>query len=606
MLVACGAAAAALVLARRPRPDGDRSLAAADRAGARARQRLGRAAGRRLPRQPGQVGAAALVGALALAALVAAFRRRPWLFAIAAFAVLPLRVPIEIGGETANLLVPLYLVIAAGFITFGAPSNEHRADEQRDAWPVWLRRLLAATLVLYAIQATYSEDVANAIENIGFFLVPVRGPVRAARRGPLDPRAARRVLVAVAARRRGVRGGRHLPVLRRRPVPQPRALRRQPAARLLPGQLDLLRPEHLRPLPGAGDHRARRLHRLGRLAARSDRGARGIRDRSARRSRSATRSPASRPCSPGSGSSRSCAGAGAGAVAFGALGVAGLVALAVAGGTPTSDIEDYRSIDSGHADLIEGGLELAADRPFAGWGSGSFGRAFYEQIEPARTTVSHSEPITVAAEQGADRAARLRRPAGHRAGHVCSAARRAARWPARAVAACFVAMLVPSLGYAGFVIDPATWALLGLGVALRRSARPRYRGDVRVPAPPRDHGRRVHGLERALEADRGLPAAGLHRLPDAGRLRRRRGDAGLGDRGQHRRPPRPDRGAAALLLPRRRAPRSGSSRPASRRSSGRRPRRPRSGSRSPSRSPRRCSTAPTPSSPGSRCSACGR
>ena len=39
--------------------------------------------------------------------------------------------------------------------------------------------------------------------------------------------------------------------------------------------------------------------------------------------------------------------------------------------------------------------------PVAGWGSGAFGRAFYEHIEQARTTVSHSEPITVAAEQGA-------------------------------------------------------------------------------------------------------------------------------------------------------------------------------------------------------------
>ena len=39
-------------------------------------------------------------------------------------------------------------------------------------------------------------------------------------------------------------------------------------------------------------------------------------------------------------------------------------------------------------------------RPIAGYGSGSFGRAFYEHIEQARTTVSHSEPVTVAAEQG--------------------------------------------------------------------------------------------------------------------------------------------------------------------------------------------------------------
>ena len=44
----------------------------------------------------------------------------------------------------------------------------------------------------------------------------------------------------------------------------------------------------------------------------------------------------------------------------------------------------------------------------------------------------------------------------------------AASSPARAaVAACMAAMVVHSLGYAGFVIDPATWALLALGVALR-------------------------------------------------------------------------------------------------------------------------------------------
>ena len=35
-------------------------------------------------------------------------------------------------------------------------------------------------------------------------------------------------------------------------------------------------------------------------------------------------------------------------------------------------------------------------------------------------------------------------------------------------AACFVTILIDSFGYTGFTIDPATWALLGLGVALRR------------------------------------------------------------------------------------------------------------------------------------------
>ena len=36
-----------------------------------------------------------------------------------------------------------------------------------------------------------------------------------------------------------------------------------------------------------------------------------------------------------------------------------------------------------------------------------------------------------------------------------------------AVAACFVALLVDSFGYTGFAIDPAMWALLALGIALR-------------------------------------------------------------------------------------------------------------------------------------------
>ena len=36
-------------------------------------------------------------------------------------AVLPFRIPVEAGGETANLLVPLYLVIAAGGLAWAVP-----------------------------------------------------------------------------------------------------------------------------------------------------------------------------------------------------------------------------------------------------------------------------------------------------------------------------------------------------------------------------------------------------------------------------------------------------------------------------------------------------
>ena len=144
---------------------------------------------------PAQLGGAVVVGAVALAALAVAFRRRPEWFAIAAFAVLPLRVPVEIGGETANLLVPLYLVIASGVIArFLSPNRatSRRATSDDSPWPKRLRWLLAATVVLYAIQSAYSVDVANAIENIGFFLVPfavlfallLRGRVDAGARPP--------------------------------------------------------------------------------------------------------------------------------------------------------------------------------------------------------------------------------------------------------------------------------------------------------------------------------------------------------------------------------------------------------------------------------------
>ena len=86
-------------------------------------------------------------------------------------------------------------------------------------------------------------------------------------------------------------------------------------------------------------------------------------------------------------------------------------------------------------------------KPIAGYGSGAFGRAFFDHIEQARTTVSHSEPVTVAAEQGVIGLAvyvallglRPRDPAGRPGRSLMRIA----------AAACFVAILVDSFGYTG-------------------------------------------------------------------------------------------------------------------------------------------------------------
>jgi O-antigen ligase len=417
--------------------------------------------------EPVQLAGAVIVAAAAVAALTLAIRRRPEVLPIAAVAMLPIRIPIEIGGETANLLVPLYLVIASGVaarvLQDRARSSETRATADR--WPLWLRYVLAAGLVLYAIQTAYSEDVSNAVENVGFFLAPFAVLFCLLSEIEWSPTLLRRVLVAIGV----------VAV----------------ACSLIAIYQYFARDLFLNPeLFDANElHVYFRVNSIffdpnifGRYLALAIAAYAAVLAWGGPRWRLVA---AAAVCALGlvalafsySITSFAALLAGLGALAIlrwgargfaatAAFGVAGLIALVLAGGAPTSDIEDVRSIDSGHADLISGGIDLAQDRPIWGWGSGSFGRAFYERIERARTTVSHSEPITVAAEQGvigfgvylALLATAIATLFG--AGVRSSMAR-------SLVAALFVVMVIDSLGYTGFTTDPATWALLALGIALR-------------------------------------------------------------------------------------------------------------------------------------------
>ena len=85
-----------------------------------------------------------------------------------------------------NLLIPLYLVVAAGTLARLLPRRRildrpsrlrpPRADAvpdpaapRTDACSDWL--LLGARL-LYAVQALYSADISKALENMAFFYVP--------------------------------------------------------------------------------------------------------------------------------------------------------------------------------------------------------------------------------------------------------------------------------------------------------------------------------------------------------------------------------------------------------------------------------------------------
>ena len=155
------------------------------------------------------------------------------------------------------------------------------------------------------------------------------------------------------------------------------------------------------------------------------------------------------------------------------------------------------AVTSGRSTLVEGGVELARDRPMHGLGRGrrSGASTAARRRPPARapSAASHTIPITVAAEQGigglraVPRACRASRSAGCCAARAQSIAR-------AAVAAAFVALVVHTLLYAAFLEDPLAWALLAVGAALRargRSGAP-VAGGSTPPPGGRGHGASGH------------------------------------------------------------------------------------------------------------------
>ena len=120
--------------------------------------------------RPTAVAVALAVGLLVLGVLAWAMARRPGLLAALAVGALPFRIPVEAGGATANLLVPLYLVIAAGALAWAVPRL--RGGEEPPRAERGLERLLALFVVLYALQSSYSVDIPKALEQVVFFYVP--------------------------------------------------------------------------------------------------------------------------------------------------------------------------------------------------------------------------------------------------------------------------------------------------------------------------------------------------------------------------------------------------------------------------------------------------
>jgi O-antigen ligase len=451
----------------------------------------------------GAIAAAAVGALLAIGLLALLRRRRPDAFPLLAIFALPFRLPISTDGRTVNLLIPLYLVVAAGTLTHLLPKWLGRdvqlggnAEAGLDSelacgagggpvgaaagrLSVWLSPrgvewLLLGAVVLYVLQGLYSPDHAKAAENVAFFYIPFGLLFMLLR----DVRWTRVLIlrclgmaVALAVAFAGVG---FVEYYRKTLFLNPKVIASNQFG-------NYFRVNSLFFDPSI----------YGRFLAVVMIAVTAVVLWSRRR----------RDVLAGAGvlawllaglvtsfSQSSIAALLLGLVVLAAYRwdtratvyvtgalvaiVAVVVLLAPASlhfglrgsGGSTSNAT------SGRTKLVSGGLELFADRPLYGYGSGSFETEYKRHGNASSanaTSASHTIPITVAAEQG------ILGVAVYVALLIAAFAvlfRGAGRSPPRiAIAACFAALVLHTWAYADFLEDPITWTLLGIGVALARA-----------------------------------------------------------------------------------------------------------------------------------------
>jgi O-antigen ligase len=406
------------------------------------------------------------IAAVAIAALTWLFRRWPVLLPLAIVAALPFRVPLNAGGDTANLLVPLYLVIAAGVLY--ALLRDWKAPPS--SWtPRPLAWLLAAFVVLYAVQTLYSGDFSKGLQNLCFFLVPFTVAYRLLREVEWDRRLLTLALCVVGAEAAAfvlvgsveyltrslfwndqvIRSnefhtyfrvnsvfwdpniyGRYLALVITVAMAALLWVRERRAFALLTALVALLwlglaqtfsQSSFIALLAGLAVLAAIRWSWRWTLAA----------------------------------------------VLVGLVGAVLVVTLV--GGSGKVNFSRLNVDTSGRANLVSGGLDLFAERPLQGYGSGSFQDAYRDHREnkDVPVSVSHTEPVTIAAEQGLLGLALYVALIVVALWTMTAGIRGSPQLPARAaVLAAFVALLAHTMSYAGFFEDPITWVLLAVGASL--------------------------------------------------------------------------------------------------------------------------------------------
>jgi putative inorganic carbon (hco3(-)) transporter len=461
------------------------------------------------------VGAVVAVAVVIAAAVVVG--RRPALLAGAVLVALPFRIPIQSGGTTANLLVPLYFVVAAGSVAFisqtlrpgliGAPDTDHQAapdtdrkaaadtdrkaasdtdhklasdtdhsDHSAHTAPAvgparWLERLLAAYVVLYGLQAAYSPAFQTALQNMVFFYVPFALGYCLLRRVDWSRTLTRNCLVLIAGLAVVFALVGFVEYATKTIFLNPKLVAANAVHVYFTVNSVFFDPNIF------GRFLALVMILLGAVLLYS------------RRQRTLLLTLAVLAILWGglvTTLSRSSMGAllvGLGVIAalrwrvertvFIAAGVLAVAAAVIALSPTTFGLnQGLNGASSGRPGLVTGGLDLFKSRPLWGYGSGSFETEFSKRHHALgeTTSASHTIPVTIAAEQG------LIGEIAYVAFVVAALValvRRARADPVRvAIAGAFVALLFHTLLYADFLEDPISWTLLAIGAALARRAPP--------------------------------------------------------------------------------------------------------------------------------------
>src|SRR3954471_12472815 len=435
--------------------------------------------------QPVALAAAVVLGVVAIAALAVLFERRPTLFPLLAFATLPFRIPVETGGESANLLVPLYAVVAGGVAAYAWV----RLRGGRPGWveepvkPPRVELALVAFLALYALQAGYSSDFEQAVKNVAFFYVPFALLLKLLTAVEWTRRLAVRCLgitvgLAVCFAAIGFWEYQARELLWNQKVIESNQFESYFRVNSLFFDPNIY-----------GRYLALVMVALAAVLLWQ------------KRARDIALTTVILAVLWGglvlTFSQLSFAALLVGLIVIacvrwrpwpilagvGAVGLVALVVVVAAPGAVGIDTGSKNPLDkatSGRVELLKGGLNMFIDRPIWGYGSGSFAERFRERENASSrraASASHTIPVTVAAEQG------IVGLLAYTALLVLASQLIFCRlrWTRRSgppalqllgrtiVAACFTALVFHTMTYAAFLEDPITWTLIGLGIAIRLS-----------------------------------------------------------------------------------------------------------------------------------------